>query len=315
MLHNSTPHKAGYNERLLKGLQFFARPNLPHVATPSSQCMNCCASNTQAIFYPVRMSADFDVSILPSGLYDKFSYRSYGVCSHCGYYQDYLRFNLADLNSYLSILKSKDLSTSEEAFHTFPVPDTYVIDFNNYHFYQRIKRWHNYFSHSQPKVKRALFLRPFFGYSALFVREYFNSECFGLEVSSVAKQYINAKFPWFNFLSGNIHAAFLGEFLSNGPFDAIFSWHTLIHNIDIHQSLRQLKSLLAPGGFIVLSDELNSKPFNPFHMSFNPEGIFIDVLKQHFSRVDRISDCQPNPPPHITVCSLHGDAPDFIAYP
>jgi SAM-dependent methyltransferase len=284
----------------------------PHIGLPTSACMHCGAGDPE--FYKVAIRADFDVSVLPDSIRQVFSERALGICKQCGLVQDYRRFTQQQLHEYCLTLQSKDQSVSEEAFHTFPVPPEYMAAFNARYFSLRTMRWAEYFDVHPVEIKRALFLRPFFGAAPAFIHERFGAECQGLEISAVARKTIETMNEHFSFLDGNIHAYFEGPFLTSGPYDAIFDFHTLVHCIDIHDSLTKLKRLLRPGGAIVFTHEINVKPSNPFHMLFADEAIFLEILGCHFDRVDRIDACEKDPDAHIRNFTVKGDSPDFVAW-
>lgn len=286
--------------------------NTPHISAPTSACMHCGANDTE--FYKTAVRADFDVSVLPDSIRQVFSERALGLCKQCGLIQDFRRFTLPQLHEYCLMLQSKDQSVSEEAFHTFPVPQNYITAFNERYFLLRTTRWAEYFDTHPIEIKRALFLRPFFGAASAFVHERFGAECHGLEISGVARKTIEAMDEDFSFLEGNIHAYFEGPFLNSASYDAIFVFHTLVHCIDIHDSLAKLKRLLRPGGAIVFTHEINVKPSNPFHMLFMDEAAFLQILGRHFIRVDRIDECEKDPDAHIRNFTEKGDSPDFVAW-
>jgi hypothetical protein len=53
-----------------------------------------------------------------------------------------------------------------------------------------------------------------------------------------------------------------------------------------------LKSILQDDGFIVFSQEVISKPYNPFHTVYTTDNILERILKEHFNNVNIITDCE-----------------------
>ncbi len=255
---------------------------------------------------------DFDVAVLPSRLRSLFAERAFGICRKCGIAQDYNRLSPQDVADYCQILTDKDQAVSEEAFHTFPVPQDYVDAFNRKYFDLRTTRWKAYFGPFS--IDRAFFFRPFFGAAPAFVSQTYRASCSGMEISEVARKTTQALLPDFRFLSGNIHAVLDGEFLGSGPYDAIFDFHTLIHCVDVHDALIKMKAMLRPGGALVLTHEINVKPSNPFHIFFADEQALLKVLGKHFNRVDRIDAAEDDPAPHIKSFTEKQDCPDFVAW-
>jgi hypothetical protein len=306
--HASTPGRGLWGERLART---FGRHVL-HIAKPNSVCMHC--GSDDSVFYPIAVQPDFDVALLPAHLRRLFAERSFGVCRNCGIAQDYNRLSPQEVAEYCRILTDKDQAVSEEAFHTFPVPADYVAAFNEKYFSIRTSRWRDYFASKNFPIGRAFFFRPFFGAAPLFVRDAYKAECSGMEISEVARKTTQALSPDFKFLRGNIHAVLDGEFLSSGPYDAIFDFHTLIHCMDVHDALGKMKAMLRPGGALVLTHEINVKPSNPFHIFFADETALVKVLGVHFSRIERLDACELEPAPHIKNFTEKRDCPDFVAW-
>ena len=305
------PAAPGTNLRLARLARRFGYA-LPHVAQPNQPCFHCRAENAQ--FYSVAMRPDFDISVLPVHLRRLFGERAFGVCRECGIAQDFNRLSPEELREYGRVLISKDMAVSEEVFHDFPVPQDYIDKFNAQYFSRRLENWRSYFGDRNFKIGKALFLRPFFGASPQFVSRYFNAQCYGIEISDVARKTVQSVMPSFKFLNGSIHAHFEGVFLESGPYDAIFDFHTLVHCIDMHDSLSKLKSLLRPGGALVMTHEVTIKPHNPFHMVFSDEDSLLKLLARHFLRVDRIDDCDIDPAWHVRLFCKKQDGPDFVAW-
>jgi len=290
-------------------LSRWTRYRLPHVASPNSTCM-CCGAD-EPVLYPMFAGADFDTSILPNGLRNTYLSRAVGHCARCGFGQEFHRLTPEQVRQWVEVLSSKDAAVSEEAFHTFPVPQDYIDNFNRMYFSKRLDAWRHTI-HSPPAT--ALFLRPMFGAATRFFRDEYRTKCFALEISNAARKTIELQQPEVSFLEGNIHADFFGPFLKSGPYDAVVCFHTIVHTIDAKSALRHIRSLLKPGGFAILMHEINVKPMNPFHMVFADEVHWQTLLTSVFSRIERIDNCEDDPPPHVTQYTTDGTNPDYIAY-
>lgn len=303
--------KPGHNTVLNKIANLLGH-RVSHVSTPTHGCMSCGSS--EANYYASVSLPDFDVSVLPKNIRSVFADRCLGVCRACGYGQDYRRFSSQELKSYMETLSNKDMAVSEEAFHSFPVPEDYITKFNNSYFSLRLEQWSKFFKEQNIQIEKALFLRPFFGAAPAFIKESFDAECMGLEVSEIARRTVEAKLPDFKFLTGNIHGELEGKFLTEEKFDLIYSFHTLVHCLDIKRELKKIHSMLAENGFAIFSHETTVKPSNPFHLSFNNETTFVNVLKAHFSKVERIPRCEKESSPSISNFNVFGDVADLVAF-
>lgn len=282
---------------------------LSHVATPNSACMRCGAN--EPVLFPVFAGADFDARILPKDLRRAFLSRSVGHCAKCGFAQDFHRLSPAQVRKWVEVLTSKDVCVSEEAFHTYPVPQDYIDAFDNRYFSKRLQAWRRAVV-SPPAT--ALFLRPMFGASTRFFSQTYGTTCSALEISVAARRTIEAQQPQVRFLDGNIHADFFGPFLGSGPYDAVICFHTVVHTINAPATLGHIRSLLKPGGFALFTHEIKVKPMNPFHCVLADESHWQSLFKEHFSRVERVGDCEDDPPPHVARFTMDGTNPDYIVY-
>jgi SAM-dependent methyltransferase len=140
------------------------------------------------------------------------------------------------------------------------------------------------------KPSSSLFLRPVFGYLYDIISHNFTIAASAIEISSRAKRYCVEKYPNLNFIEGNLHG-YIKIDVSN-KFDSIFCFHSLIHSINFLDDLKYLKSILDDGGFIVFSEEVISKPYNPFHILHTTDNIFEEILRKHFSNVIKLEDCE-----------------------
>jgi hypothetical protein len=280
------------------------------VSTPAP-CMNC--QYDKAILFGTRVVPDFDVATAISpGLRAAISERLDGMCVRCGIYQAYRRFTLEELRVINS--SGKDITTSDKAFHEYPAPSEYVDDYNARYYGTRTRKWKEYLRERGVRPSNALFIRPYFGAAVKFVRDEYGARVAGLDMSDVCIRTTQALVPAFEPRRGAINGILEGDFLSSGPYDSVFVFHTLTHACDVHDSLGKIVSLLGPGGFAVFSHEVMRKPANPFHMIHMSEMQLRSILLNHFSRVDRIDACDGSVLPFITDFTAKGDNPDFVAW-
>ncbi|MDB5103984.1 MAG: hypothetical protein JWP91_1673 [Fibrobacteres bacterium] len=273
--------------------------------------MNCGCR--EAFLVGTKVHPDFDTSVtLPPDLHRAFMDRMDGICVNCGLYQAYKRFTpdqVRQINSY-----GKDITTKEKAFHAYPVPADFVALIDKSYFGLRLRRWGQYLDAHPIRPENCLFLRPYFGAAPKFIQDRFGSRVGGLDMSDSCIRTTCDRIPGFRSMGGIINGMLEGEFLDQGPYDAIFVFHTLIHSIDVHEMLSRLRRILKPGGFALFSHEVTRKPANPFHMVHLSEPQLLMLLSAHFGRVDRIDDCDENPPAFITRFSSKCDSPDFVAW-
>ena len=133
-------------------------------------------------------------------------------------------------------------------------------------------------------------------------------------MSKTCLRFSQENIPNFKSLEGNIDGEFEGPFLETGPYDAIFVFHVLTHACDARETLRKIRGLLAPGGFVIFTNEVERKPQNPFHNIHLSEPQLVALLHSEFDRVDRIDDCEDGYVPHANPYTLKGDIPDFVAW-
>jgi|688.fasta_scaffold205824_2 hypothetical protein len=252
---------------------------------------NCkyCGNNNN-YFVNLKLRPDFDTTILPDYIGIKFKIRKFGFCLNCGLSQSFNNLTKQELLDYISIISDKDLTVSEEVFHSWPIPNDFVEKQNINIFKKRSTKLIEALKEFNYTPKETLFLRPIFGYLYNVVNENFPINAFALEISSRAKRFCNEKYPNMQFLDGNLHGYFSQK--NYKKFDSIFCFHSLIHSIDFIQDLVYLKSILQDDGFIVFSQEVISKPYNPFHTVYTTDNILERILKEHFNNVNIITDCE-----------------------
>lgn len=271
-------------------LKKFLNINLYHVKKlDHARCVNC--NSIKKNFYLSKCLPDFNIiKVLSNDISRKFYLRSIGKCLNCGLIQDFNRFSRKDLIEYLRQLSNKDQTISEEVWSEFPVPQKYENFLFKRHFKKRFKRWKKNLKF-YTKPKKILFLRPTLGLIMNYFKKY-NSDIYFLDISKISEQTILKKYKNANYLKGNIHGYFFGDFLKyKNFFDLIVVNHLLVHSIDFNHSFKSLKKLIKKRGKIILSDEIQIKYHNPFHLNFWNEKKLIDICKKHFKNVEIIRDC------------------------
>lgn len=279
-------------------------------------CSYCGVNYNNYVF--IKLRPDFDISILPNYIREKFKRRKFGYCKNCGLAQSFNNLTKNELLEYIKILSDKDLTVSEEVFHTWPIPFQFVDNQNINIFHKRSRKIVDSIRSFNFKPKDSLFLRPIFGYLYDILFANFAIDGSALEISSRAKLYCAEKYPNLQFVDGNLHGYF--NLINEKKFDSIFCFHSLVHSINLIQDLVYLKSILHKDGFVVFSQEVISKPYNPFHTVYITDNIFEKMLNDHFYTVHKIVDCE-EPGINIgceivtdnkTVCDFIVSSPKYI---
>jgi hypothetical protein len=273
-------------------------------------CVMC--DGKEAYVIPTDVVPDFDPAKLETGLRQALLTKQNGYCTMCGLYQDFNRLSPAHLRAMNAL--GKDVLTTEPAYESYPPPAEFVAAFDARHFSQRLARWGAFFARQSQSVDAALFLRAWFGAAPRFVSERFGARVAGLDMSPTCLRYTQETVPGFAALTGDINGVLEGPFLASGPYAAVFTFHILNHSCDIKAALDQLRGLVRPGGFIVFTNEIERKPANPFHNVHLSEVQFIGLLRQFFSRIARIDDCETQFVPHATPFTVKHDIPDIVAW-
>lgn len=288
-----------------KRLQPYFKPTIEHSDVP---CMNC--GSHKVVYMHTKTKPDFDPNILPKETHTSFVDRRDGICATCGFYQSY---NLPP-KEHLHIINAagKDVTTSNPVFHEYPVDPSFIANWESLYFSTRLERWKDYLDNVSPhSVDRALFIRYFFGHSVQFIKDRYNCQVSGLDMSVTCQRFVSESIPDFEILAGGLNGYLEGDFLNSEPYDAVFVHHVLTHSADVHLMVKQIHRLLKPCGFVIFTQELAVKPWNPFHLVHMSEYQLTTLLKKYFDHVDRIDDCEPHRGNPYTI---KGDTPDIVAW-
>lgn len=289
--------------------RFLKTSDLRAVEMPST-CQHCYSR----FAYPFvgSGSPDFDVARLPANVAASLLLKNNGTCCSCGLLQAYRRPTFNDLMIINKL--GKDASTSDPTYSDSKSLAYGIEMFRDNYIVERLQRWQNYFSGLSVKPKRVLFLRHWFGDTALFARELFGCEVYGVDMSKTCRDYVFNNCPDIYLLEGEVNGHLTGSLLESGPYDAIFSWHVLTHACDIHVMLRQIDRLLSPGGFFLMTHEVGAKPHNPFHMLHLGELQLKMLLASHFKNFDVIPDCNSRAADFIRQGSPRYDEADYVVW-
>ena len=276
-------------------------------------CQAC--GSRRALLVPAEVRTGVDFNFLPQHIREVFLAREIGTCISCGLTQEYLRFDETQLAEYLSILPSKHQTTTETPFDTYPVPQEKIDAYDTHFFEQRLDRWSHYFDdvHVLPKKGRYLFLRPTSGALPEWLQTRSREIC-AIDICTNCNKITAERVPGIQMLEGSVHGLISKEVADSGPYDGIFVFHVLCHALDLKSWLDNLRNMLNPGGFLLLSDEINWKTHNPFHTLFFTEEKIVNLLEEAIGRVDRIDDCGREPREYVTSLTKHRDEPDLIAW-
>jgi hypothetical protein len=274
--------------------------------TPSP-CVSC--GGFEAFFVHTRAQPDFDVSVLSGSLRSTFLKKWNGYCTVCGLFQDFRKLTNSEILKINEL--SKDELTRDPTFSRYPPPSAAIANFNDNYFSKRLTKWTPYLDRCN--IKNALFLRYWWGAAPAFIADRYGTRVSGVEMSVCCERYTLEKLPFLNQLKGAINGGLSGEFLDSGPYDAVFVFHVLGHSFEVQRSIEQIRGLVRPGGVAIFTHESVRKPSNPFHRIHPSETQFVNLIKNSFTNVQRVDDCEDVYHASINPYSIKGDVPDFIA--
>ena len=165
---------------------------------------NCAFCNSdEIILKKTNTVCDFDPNILEKNLKKKILGRQNGICLNCGISQNFELLSKKELSLFNSI--NKDNLTSEINFRRYPPSNQYLTEFDNIHFKKRLKKWDTFLTKEKKKVKRVLILRYWFGNIVNFLRERFDCQIDGIDMSDTCKKYVLNHVPSMNVINGEIN--------------------------------------------------------------------------------------------------------------
>ena len=292
-------------------LKRYLNINAYHKTTYNFDKCSFCNSTEKEI-YITKTIPDFNINVLSYSIAKRFYTRSIGRCLKCNLIQEYNKFSKSELKRYFEEINSKDNTINEDVWKNYPVPKKYKNFLYNRHFKKRFNLWKKKLNFKK-KPKKILLLRPTLGFLAeYFFRNYKDCSIDYLDISEVSIKTIKSMFNnRIKLLDGNIHYIFSGNFLKKRNYDLIVTNHLLIHCCDVNDTFDNLKKLLKPKGSMLLTDEINVKYHNPFHINFWDEKILLKILRKKFSNV-KILRNSGFKTYSTTPFTLRSDNPDFI---
>jgi len=249
-------------------------------------CMRCGCAEA----FPINTSVkpDFDLKIIPPDLRDAFSDHADAICSNCGLYQAYKRFSGPQIAMINGI--GKDALTTDEIYHSYPVPEEFINDWFGDSVERQRRRWGSLFHELGVTPKRILVLRHWFGRQFPMLVEEFGAEVFGVDISPICNRYVAEHYPFVRQLAGTINGELSGPFLSGEPFDIVIVQHILVHSVDVPKALAAIRHMLRNGGVVVLSAETKRAPSNPFHTFYPSEYQTVSMLSEVFDEVYKLDE-------------------------
>lgn len=249
-------------------------------------CTRCGAEHAYLIDTPVK--PDFDVAALPEALRPPFIRHLDGVCVNCGLYQAYQRFSAPELDAVNGI--GKDALTTEEAYHSYPVPQEFIDRWYGDSVERQRRRWKKVLGTLRLQPRKVLFLRYWFGRACEMFHREFGAEVHGLDISPICVRYVKEHVPSLRVLEGAINGALKGAFLDGPPYDGVITQHVLVHANNPPEFVAQLRHLVRDGGFVLLNAETKVAPTNPFHKFYPSEYQLTSLLRDEFDEVHKVDD-------------------------
>lgn len=287
--------------RLQRGLRRISERYLRPYILPTRMdraCVRCGYDTAYLVDTPVR--PDFPVEQIEAALREPLVRHRDAICANCGLYQAYVRFEPNQIEQINGI--GKDALTTDEVYHSYPIPEDYIRSWYGTSMETLVPRWRNTFRELNLVPRRVLFLRYWFGWTMEFVHSEWNAEVYGVDISPICRRHVTEHFPFVRHLEGSINGHLAGPFLEAGPFDAIFVQHILVHATNVVESIRRLRGLIAPGGFLHLGAESKVSPTNPFHKFYPSEYQLHTLLEPEFDAVYKLDQNgiirQENPRQH-----------------
>lgn len=278
----------------------------------STGCAICGHDEAYVIKTVVR--PDFDISMIPPSAHARFLVKENGYCTCCGFFQDFNRVTEDQIVALNTI--GKDALSTEDRLSDKELIKGMRDEFHQNYFEKRLRRWGEYFDKNPlGPVDKALFLRFWFGDAVRFAQDRFKPNSYlGMDISNGCIAYTTERFPELRLGEGQISGFLDGPFLQEGPYDLVMSFHLLSHAIEPRKFLDRLVGSLSDKGVVVFTNEIERKIANPFHFSYFSEWNLVGLLREYFSRVDRIDDCQDGRYDYVTSVTAKGDVPDFVCY-
>lgn len=252
-----------------------------------------CARCGCVYAFPVKTKVipDFDLSKIPASLRDAFTDHDDAICQNCGLYQAYRRFDERQLAMINGI--GKDALTTDEIYHDYPVPEDFIDAWYGTSIKRQRASWVPFIRGLGLEPRRILVLRYWLGRQFPMLRDAFDAELYGVDISPVCMRHVAEHYPFVRQLEGSINGALTGPFIDGPPFDLVIIQHILVHAVDVVKEMATLRHLVRDGGLVLLSAETKVSPTNPFHKYYPSEYQTVSLLSQQFDRVFKLDEDGP----------------------
>lgn len=286
-------HLKSFTTKLATRLLEFTAPDVlrPRI-TPvdmNAPCVRCGCRYA----YPLNSEVhpDFDLSAVPASLRGAFTDHADAICCNCGLYQAYRRFDECQLEMINGI--GKDALTTDEVYHAYPVPKDFIDAWYGNSVERQRARWVPFIHDLGLEPRRILMLRYWLGRQFPMLRDAFDAELYGVDISPICTRHVAEHYPFVHQLQGSINGALTGPFVAGPPFDLVIVQHVLVHAVDVVKEIATLRHLVRDGGLVLLSAETKVAPTNPFHKYYPSEYQTVSLLSQHFDRVFKLDEDGP----------------------
>lgn len=272
-------------------------------------CQFCRSSDVRIESPTVRLGYRIPDPIRPYA--EELWRRDNGRCRSCGLHQAFFRFS--DRGRAAIYGEGLDFNSKEFKSYPFPPEVTAMHDQAAQH---RIGQWRTFFAErgwATSDLRDVLQIRFWFGTTLRFFHEEYGSRVYGVEVLEKLSQHARDNLPFITVLDGDLGGRIIVD-TKGQKFDLVICYHSIMHSVDLHADLAQLRSMLKPGGRVIFSDEIAKKTHNPFHMIHFDEKTFRMVVSKYFPNLARIDDCGERGF-WVSPYTEKGDAPDYAAWP
>ena len=257
-----------------------------------AECVRCGCRLAYIIDSPV--TPDFELSRLPDDMCSAFTDHRDAICANCGLYHAYRRFNDAQIDMMNGI--GKDALTTDEVYHSYPVPEEFIDSWYGNSVERQRNSWLPFVAEIGLVPNRVLVMRYWLGRQLPMLRDAFDAEFYGVDISPICTRHVAEHYPYVHQLDGAINGAFSGPFLDEPPFDLVIVQHVLVHSNDVTESIAQLRHLVRDGGLVIVSAETKVAPTNPFHKFYPTEYQTVSLLADSFDEVYKLDESGPMDP-------------------
>lgn len=292
LLHHARDFVQSRNRRLLERVCGALMSSRLTPVDMETCCVRCGCR--QAYLVDTRVKPDFDLATLPADLRDAFRSHRDAICRNCGLHHAYRRFNNIQIDMMNGI--GKDALTTDEVYHSYPVPEEFIDSWYGNSVERQRSSWLPFVAELGLVPKRILVMRYWMGRQFPMLRDAFDAELYGVDISPICTRHVTEHYPYVHQLEGTINGVFSGPFLDEPPFDLVIVQHLLVHSNDVTKSIAQLRHLVRDGGLVIVSAETKVAPTNPFHKFYPTEYQNVSLLADSFDEVYKLDESGPIDP-------------------